>query len=337
MGDEFLERIEGMFAFVMWDERRARLIAARDRVGIKPLSYASFGRGVVLASEASPILQWMRSREPEPLALAYVMTLGYVPSPWSIWRNVRKLEAGHKLVWDEHNGIRTEPYWAPPDDIVEGEATTEEWSALFEEVLREHMMSDVPVALFLSGGLDSSAVAAGLGADGSLSRAITVSAPGNPYDEAPAASATAAHLQLPHQKVPVSVTDVDALITRVASSYDEPQAYSALLTMYRISEEAARDFKVVLSGDGGDELLAGYKWYENLDRDDNAQARLARKLLRPLARRNAPPLARRIAAAAFARTSHFIGTRGGSSPDSYPKRRKQSRRPREFASTTRRC
>jgi asparagine synthase (glutamine-hydrolysing) len=304
-GEECVDHLRGMFAFVLWDERRRKLLAARDPVGIKPLYYTEQNGHLTLASEAGALINLFDHHPaPEPAALAYVMTLGYVPSPWAIWQGVHKLEPGHLLTWLPGQQAKVRPYWEPPRAITGNKpATVEQLQERFEPVLKEHLLSDVPIGLFLSGGLDSTSIAAGLREIGQPVQALTVGFPGSPQSEAPTAEATAAHLGLPHKKIPLSVGDVDELLSRVAAAYDEPQGYSALLSMFLLSEVTASRFKVALAGDGGDELFGGYTWYGGLDSPLSNRQRFIYKALRPLVRRSASPQIRKRAANAFARAS----------------------------------
>lgn len=300
-----VDHLEGMFAFAVWDEQRQRLLAARDRIGIKPFYYAETGQGLLLASEAGALLPLLKSRpEPEPMALAYVMTLGYVPSPWSIWRGIFKLEPGHFFIWQQKTGLQFKKYWEPPRRI-ESSAKNDHsgWRSLFETVLKEHLLSDVPIALFLSGGLDSSAIAVGLHRINRPVRAITAAYPDSPQNEAPVAAAITAHLNFSHTIIPFHIEDVNGLIRKTAAAFDEPQGYSALLSMYLISNRAARDFKVVLAGDGGDELFGGYNWYQDINGSLRKSSQWIRRCLRPLVSRNASPNVRQKAASLFAQTS----------------------------------
>lgn len=288
-GENCVDYLQGMFAFALWDENQQRLLAARDPVGIKPLYYVETSGGIALASEAGALIKLFDTRpEVEPMAVAYVMTLGYVPSPWSIWKGIRKLEPGHTLVCNLGHCARVRKYWEPPRAIeASGTGTETSFQAQFEPVLKEHQMSDVPLGLFLSGGLDSSAVAAGLHDNGRLGQALTVSFPGSHYDEAPIASAVARHLGIRHSIIPLEIHDVNRLISEVAVAFDEPQGYSALLSMFLISRMAVRDFKVVLAGDGGDELFGGYAWYQDLDASGSGRFSWLRSALRPKLRRDA--------------------------------------------------
>jgi len=302
--EDLLQHLEGMFAFVIWDEHKQQLLAARDRVGIKPLYYAETKGGLVVASEAGALLYLMDPRpEIDPQALAYVLTLGYVPAPLSIWRGIRKLEAGHILRWNAGDGVSLRKYWEPPRELKNGSVDPDDWPTILETVLREHLMADVPIGLFLSGGLDSSTLAAGLAANGTPTEAITINFPGSSLDESNTAKVTADRLGISLRKETLEITDVDGLLRRVTAAADEPQGYGGLLPMYRASEAASKDYKVVLSGDGGDEVFGGYSWYQDLNGGGRVSEKLTRQALRPFVRRNASPRLRARAMDAFSASS----------------------------------
>lgn len=264
-GAACIERLEGMFALCLWDRETGHLLAARDRVGIKPLYYAGVRDGLVLASDAGALRVVLGERlEPDPVAVAYAMTIGYVPAPHCIWAGVRKLPAGHVLTWSRVDGARVRRYWSPPAEL-DGRAEDGEFAALWHDVLREHLLADVPLGLFLSGGIDSTAVALGLCDIGRRPAALTVAFPGSGADEAPIAAEVAAALGLEHRALPLKTVDVDPLLREAATAFDEPQGYSALLSMKLLARLAADPFKVVLAGDGGDEVFGGYKWYDKLE------------------------------------------------------------------------
>ncbi len=286
-GDRFLEELEGMFAFALWDERNKKLLLARDRLGIKPLYYASMNGGISLASELRALLPLLpRIPDPDPIALAYVMTLGYIPSPSSVWRGVSKLEPAHALTWMPGKGVFKWRYWEPPRQIdPRRESDTGEWKETFETVLGEHLLSDVPIGLLLSGGLDSTSLAVGLKELGHQTKAITVSFPGTKFDEAPVAEEVTNHLGIQWRRVSLRVQDVEELLEQTAVIFDEPQGYSALLSMNMVCREASREFKVVLAGDGGDEVFGGYTWYRNLDWPGDSRASRIRPLIAPLIQR----------------------------------------------------
>ena len=125
-----------MFAFALWDENKQRLFAARDRIGIKPLCYKETKSGIFLASVFSALLPLLEEKpSPDPLAIAYVMTLGYIPSPYSIWKGTHKLNPGHFLIWSEESGLQIKKYWEPPSEInYDGDYSERKWAELFENV-----------------------------------------------------------------------------------------------------------------------------------------------------------------------------------------------------------
>lgn len=265
-GENCVHQLEGMFAFALWDSRQRKLVLARDRVGIKPLLYHATSDGISFASDMRGLLDLCNQRpEINPQAVAYVLTMGYVPSPFSIREGIHKLEAGHILTWTAENGVRIGCYWEPPRELESSNSLDlDAWRELFETVMQEHLLSDVPLGLFLSGGLDSSAVALGLHDLKQSIEAITISYPTSEQDESQIASALAGHLNLPHYIQPLVVDDVEMLIGQVAQAFDEPQSYSALMSMYLVSQVGAQRYKVILAGDGGDEVFGGYNWYSDL-------------------------------------------------------------------------
>lgn len=262
-GEACLDYFEGMFAFAIWNTKTKQLFAAIDHVGIKPLCYSEIPGGIAIASDFRALLCLLPEKPaPNPEAVAYVMTLGYIPSPMSIWNGTCKLEPGHILNWSEERGIIIRKYWSPPTEIdYHGDYSQEKWTNLFKEVLNDHLLSDVPLGFFLSGGLDSSALAVGLNDLNSSIKALTVSFPGARLNEAPIASLVAKHLNIEHEILPLESPDINPLLDDVASAFDEPIGYSALLTMQAICSMAAHEFKAVLAGDGGDECFGGYVWH----------------------------------------------------------------------------
>ena len=302
-GDLCVEHLEGMFAFILWDEFKKRVFCARDRVGIKPLYYVELASRLTLASEACSLLSGAQSLSKiNPMALAYMLTLGYIPSPVSIWKDIHKLEAGQVLTWREGSEVQITQYWVPPVDIEDGKRDSE-WQELFETVLSEHLLADVPIGLFLSGGLDLSSVAVGLHDIHQPLHALSVSFPNSGFDEAPLAREVALRLNFPQTVVPLAAEGIYGVLQETMSAFDEPQGFSALLSMKMICKEASKGFKVVLAGDGGDEDFGGYTWYGNLNKKLPRYAIYARKSLRPLIRRNASPCLRMQASKSFSSAS----------------------------------
>lgn len=262
-GEECPKYLEGMFAFVIWDENQQQLFAAKDRVGIKPLCYSEIPGGLALASDLGALLPLLPAKpDPDPLAVAYILSLRYVPSPLAIWKNTHKLEPSHKLCWSSSKGLRITCYWVPPKEIdYHGDYSEEKWNELFSDVLKDHLLSDVPIGLFLSGGLDSSSIAACLSDLNYKPTALTVSFPEYARNEAPVASDTAKQLGLPHQQLEITDRDIDYLLDKVSAVYDEPHGDVGPPPMYLISQAASQHCKTVFAGDGGDECFGGYTWH----------------------------------------------------------------------------
>jgi len=274
-GDGVVERVSGQFAFALWDGPRRRLLAARDRAGEKPLYYYEGGDGVVFASEIKSLLS--RADVPRRLnveALDCFLTYEFIIAPETIFEGVRKLPPAHAMSV-EKGEVRTWAYWTAPTQS-DGERGESAWIEELRETLgravRSQMMSDVPLGAFLSGGIDSSAVVA-LMAEASERPIKTFSIAFNEgtYDESAYARAIASRFGTEHHEEAID-PDVAGLFDKLIVHLDEPFADVSLFPTYLVSQVAAKDVKVVLSGDGGDELFAGYDWY--------AADRLARTLAR---------------------------------------------------------
>ena len=268
-GEACVDILIGMFAFAIWDENRQRLMLARDRVGIKPLYYVENTSGIVFGSELHSLYPLLENELPvNPLAIAYIFSMIYIPAPLTIRKGAYKLEAGHFLVWSAKHGAEIKKYWEPPRYIDDRKAPNPaEWEYLFELVLEQHLLSDVPIGLFLSGGLDSSCVALGLKRLRYPVETLTIGFPDNPkQDESSVAEALSQALNLANTNIPVVENDISGLRRKVAQIYDEPQGGTALLTMVQICEIATRNKgdKVVLAADGGDEAYSGYHWYRKV-------------------------------------------------------------------------
>ena len=267
-GDAFVERLNGMFAFALWDGRRRRLLLARDRLGIKPLYLWNDGRRLVFASEAKAILGMPGiGAELDPSALSSYLELGYVPAPQSIFRGIRKL-APATVLSAERGEVAERRYWHVPAQIDHA-PSEQEWVASvrgrLEESVRMQMVSDVPIGAFLSGGVDSSAVVAFMAA--ASDRPVKTYAIGfgggeaeDYYNELPYARKVAQRFGTDHHEILVR-PDVAALLPQLLWQMDEPIADTAFITTYLVSQFARRDVTVILSGVGGDELFGGYRRY----------------------------------------------------------------------------
>ncbi|MEO1575249.1 MAG: asparagine synthase (glutamine-hydrolyzing), partial [Pseudomonadota bacterium] len=267
-GLEFVHRLEGMFAFALWDRRRQRLVLGRDRLGIKPLYVAHSAERVAFASEAKSLFCVPGlSRRVNRRALPEYLNLGYVPAPLSMYDGVQKLPPATLRVF-ERDAVNDHCYWSPPRPD-EGTDSAIDWAetirtTLFDSVQRQ-MISDVPVGAFLSGGLDSSAVVAAMSeASGDPVRTFAIGfgedSGGAFYNELPFAREVAARFATHHREIVVTPSMIDRL-PRLVWHMDEPIADSALVTTYLVAQFAREDVKVILSGVGGDELFGGYRRY----------------------------------------------------------------------------
>jgi asparagine synthase (glutamine-hydrolysing) len=267
-GDAFLERLRGMFALALWDERRGRLLVARDRFGIKPLYLAEVDGALAFASEIRPLLALGAGTEPDPQAIADYFAFGYVPGEATGLATVRRLLPGHALVWEDGRTRRLE-WWRPEPsrDLTELDGT-------LREAVRLHLRSDVPLAVLLSGGLDSSLVAALAASE--LDEPLNTFSVGfaDPeLDERSHARAVAEAIGSNHEEVVVEAR-VAADLPEVAARLEQPLADPAAIPLWYLSRAVAGAVKVALAGDGGDEAFGGYSRYAW----DPKAARLARVL-----------------------------------------------------------
>ncbi len=263
-GDGLLDRLRGMFAFGLFDRARRRLLVARDRLGIKPIYWHDDGRRLAFASELKALmLDPSVPREVDETALGDYLVHQYVPSPRTIWKGVRKLPPGHRLVCDRQ-GVRVDRYWAlpvAPDRSLEAGACRERLRELLAEAVRLRLVSDVPLGAFLSGGIDSSVVVALMSrAMSEPVRTFSIGFAEQDYDELAHARRVARHLGTDHHELVVR-PDALALLPRLVWQLDEPFADPSMIPTFYVSEMARREVTVALSGDGGDESYGGYETY----------------------------------------------------------------------------
>jgi asparagine synthase (glutamine-hydrolysing) len=266
-GTACVHMLRGMFGFALWDAPRRRLLLARDRLGVKPLYYWQGGGQLVFASEIKAILEHPAvPRAVDGEALLSYLALQYVPHPRTMFAGIAKLPPGHVLIADDA-GVTVERYWAPvfadvsrnlPDDVV-----AEECERLLQESVSLRLVADVPVGALLSGGVDSSLVVA-LMARASSSRVKTFTVgfeePGG-YSELAEARRVAELLGTDHHEEILKPVQVEALLPRLVWHLDEPLADQAAIPTYLICGAAASRVRVVLSGEGGDEIFGGYPRY----------------------------------------------------------------------------
>ena len=271
LGDRCVHELRGMFGFAIWDARRSRLLVGRDRLGIKPLYYWPLTDGVAFASELRSFLALDEfPRELDRDALAQYFALGYVPDPDTIFRSARKLPPGHLLTWSAADGLSVQRYWSPvrgERPVADPREAIEELRRLLRECVRSHLMSEVPLGAFLSGGIDSSAVVAAMQeAMDTPVRTFSIGFDETSFDESKHAARIASAIGTAHTEFIVR-PEVDALVEDVVRAFDEPFADSSAIPTYLVSQLARRHVTVALSGDGGDELFGGYTRYRQaLDR-----------------------------------------------------------------------
>src|SRR5438552_8554450 len=259
-----LDRLRGMFAFAIWDCLERRLFAARDLFGEKPLYYATKPDGsFVIGSEIKAITA--SGLVPTSIDLASVdgyLALGYLPPDRTIYKEVKTLPPGHYLVWQ--NGETTvRPYWTPrlrtaPISIEEA---AEELRRLLRQSVARQMVADVPVGAFLSGGLDSSTIVALMQQQSGIPIKTFSVGFGESINELPYAREVALRYSTEHHESDLGARDIATLLQRMAEVYDEPFADSSNIPTYLLSQYARQCVKVVLTGDGGDEMMGGYGWY----------------------------------------------------------------------------
>lgn len=276
-----LESLRGMFSFAAVITHRdgsCTLHAAVDHAGMKPLVWrltftGADGPTLTLASDCDALAALLPERPGiDRSALAHILSAGYLAAPRTVYTGVHALGPGQRLEWrvGDEAAPRMFTWWSPPESVVapvSDEREQAHFNDLLPRIVAEHLIGDVPVALFLSAGLDSSAIALALkrtGADMSRIRAFTLTTGHN--DESDDARALAGRLDMPHESVPFVDLDLESTVRAAAAAYDQPQGYSALLTATRIADALrasphGRDTRVVLAGDGGDEAFAGYSWH----------------------------------------------------------------------------
>ena len=260
LGEELLPRLHGMFAFALWDARRQRLLLARDRLGIKPLYYARVNRELFFASEAKSLLA--NPDLPRRLnrhAVERLLTYLYLPGTQTLLEGIQRLPPGHWLSW-QNGELQIAPYWQvrleTPRAISEDEAVAE-FRRHFEEAVRSHLVSDVPVGAFLSGGLDSAGVVAQMARLGQRPKTFTIGFTGVD-DERPIARRLAERFGTDHHETEIEPGQLVADLPQIIWHLEEPTPIS-FLPVYYLSEFARRQVKVALVGEGADELFAGYR------------------------------------------------------------------------------
>jgi asparagine synthase (glutamine-hydrolysing) len=272
-GDSLVHAIEGMYAFAIWDRRARRLTLGRDRFGEKPLFYAELADRLVFASELTALRAGLPS-EPglDPDALDAFFVLGYFPGERTVLRGIRQVPPATLLRWSPSAPrVQLSPYWSMPSRPARRRETiselADEGAFLLREAVRSRLAADVPVGVFLSGGLDSGLVA-GIAADETAGRlkTFTVDFDAGDVGEAAQARATAERLGTDHHEVILSSADIAERLPSLIGSLDQPNADPALVALHAVAEPARREVTVAVGGEGADELFGGYPRYRWMQR-----------------------------------------------------------------------
>lgn len=269
-GEVALQHLRGMFAFAIWDREREHLFVARDRLGVKPLYFASSGERFAFASRPRPLTCLMGDvdRSIDPQAVRYFLEAGYIPAPLSIFRGMRKLEPGHFLVVTR-TSVTKKCYWTldsvRPDASLENareEDLLDQLDGLIDESVRLRMVSDVPVGAFLSGGIDSSLVSAYMVKNSpNQVKTFSIGFEEKAFDESGYAAKVAAYLGTEHTAEILNVDNLIDLMPTFTQHFDEPFFDYSAFPVMAVSRMARQSVVVSLSGDGGDEAFGGYHYY----------------------------------------------------------------------------
>jgi len=295
-----LERLEGMFAIALWDRRLRRLSLARDRFGEKPLYWGRVGGAVLFASELKALAchpSWTGALDPGALGL--FLARAYVPAPYSAFAGIGKLPPGTSVAIDADGAAKApKPYWSASERAASAAATpfagdlagaADRLEALIDDAVGLRMEADVPVGVFLSGGIDSSTVVAAMQRRRAGVRSFSVAFPDPRYDESRHAAAVARHLGTLHTELSVSEADCLSVLPRLPEIYDEPFADASQIPTAALCRVTRGEVTVALSGDGGDELFGGYSRYAA------AAARWRKRAGQSVLRAAAQPLATMLA------------------------------------------
>src|SRR6266487_7047644 len=263
-GDDCVKHLRGMFTFAIWDRKRKRLLAARDRFGKKPLNYYWDGQRLIFGSEIKSILEARIPREINHIALDEYLVYRYVPTPNTLFKDVMKVPAAHILIYEDGR-VSTKRYWELPftPTCQDDEATVMERTlALLKDAVQVRLMSEVPLGAFLSGGIDSSVVVGLMSSMMSQPvKTFSIGFEEDDYSELPYARQVARHFGTDHHEFFVR-PDLVSVLPQLVWAYDEPFADPSMLPTYYVSKLAREHVTVVLTGDGGDEIFGGYYSYQ---------------------------------------------------------------------------
>jgi asparagine synthase (glutamine-hydrolysing) len=265
-----ISKLRGMFAYAIWDERRRKLLLARDRFGKKPLYYTQIREGFYFGSELKCLRAAGVPMTMDAEAIRIYLQFGYIPDPWSAFAGIKKLPPGHWLTLDAGGKVEIGRYWETPPPAEEGPARSEEdicaeIRQVFDDSVRMRMIADVPLGAFLSGGIDSSLVVASMAMQSRLPvRTFAMGFEEQAFNELPYARMVAQKYGTEHHEHIVRPDAVD-LVPKLIRFFDEPFSDASAIPTYLVSRFASESVKVVLSGDGGDEFFGGYPSFFEAD------------------------------------------------------------------------
>ena len=263
-GENCVKKLRGMFAFAIWDARKNELFLARDRMGKKPLYYGIFNNTLIFGSELKALLKHPSvKREIDLLSLQKFLAYEYVPTPNTMFKNIWKLPAGHFAIW-KNNNLKISPYWElnlREEKISEMDALGK-LDHLLDEAVKMRLVSDVPLGVFLSGGLDSSAVAYYASKHKKNLKTFSIGFDEPSFDESRYAKQISNYLETDHYEMIVKANDALELIEKLPDIQDDPVADASIFPTYILSKFTRQSMTVALSGDGGDELFFGYPTFQ---------------------------------------------------------------------------
>ena len=266
-GEGCFQRFNGMFAIAIWDELRRRMVLARDRLGKKPLYYSFINETFLFASELKAIMAYPNfPRKVDPLSFMKYLFFEFIPSPHTIFKDSKKLPAASYLIWDK-KGIEVREYWSPFNNekteenlsLAEAELRLTE---LLKQSVKRRLISDVPLGVFLSGGIDSSAISAlAQNENPGKIKTFSIGFEDPSFDESKYASLASKHIGTDHHEQMMTPADLLNIVPNLPDILDEPMADASILPTYLLSKFTREHVTVALGGDGGDELFAGYPTY----------------------------------------------------------------------------
>ena len=262
-------KFNGCWAFVLWDNNKQQLFLSRDRIGEKPLHYAAYENGLVFASEMKSLFAYGIPREPTLEMLEVYLVMTNIPEPHTFYKHIKKLQAGHCIVV-KNGSVNELSYWDLPEIdesnmLVDKKRIYENFSYLLEDSVKIRMRSDVPFGAFLSGGLDSSSIVALMSQISPFQvNTFTIGFNDKAFDESSLAEEVAIKFGTKHHLGTVNAADFDSIIEKTAFHYDEPFGDSSAIPLDSVSRFAAEQVKMVLTGDGGDEVLSGYTSFQGI-------------------------------------------------------------------------